>query len=419
MNNFFIRVQDKKVLSGAIIGAVATLTIASYHLALAINDETATSGNIKVLVVGGGGGGGRLNGGGGGGGGGDVEYNSSVSVTARAYAITVGGGGSGTSPVTNGTNSVFDDGGGSQIIAYGGGKGASGDDNNAGSGGSGGGAAYNRTSASAGSGSNVFGGGTATAGSPYPGGGGGGAGGAGSNGSGSIAGNGGIGIADASVGGLLTDANAGVGGYIAGGGGGGVGGGTPGTGGSGGGGAGGNSVIGNNGTANTGGGGGGNGNAGNGGSGGSGVVIISYATAVLGGDICGNAIVTTSGSNTICKYTSSGTFTPGGTRSSGIGLHTESSFSAIYAAASSTAQATYYQLQIGTYSSSNNMSTYWDSGKQSLSSSTPVGMRTPLVTSTSTFSSGQTYFWRIKFWDQTNGAGRWSTSSPVFMIAND
>jgi hypothetical protein len=63
------------------------------------------------------------------------------------------------------------------------------------------------------------------------------------------------------------------------------------------------------GTANSGGGGGG-GNAGGGGSsGGTGVVILSVPTASYSGTTTGSPTVTTSGSNTIIKFTGSGTYT--------------------------------------------------------------------------------------------------------------
>ena len=65
-----------------------------------------------------------------------------------------------------------------------------------------------------------------------------------------------------------------------------------------------------NGTANTGGGGGGASNTnGNGGNGGSGVVILSIPTSNYSSTTTGSPTITTSGSNTIIKFTSSGTYT--------------------------------------------------------------------------------------------------------------
>jgi hypothetical protein len=64
------------------------------------------------------------------------------------------------------------------------------------------------------------------------------------------------------------------------------------------------------GTANLGGGGGGGGGStGVGGNGGSGVFILSVPTANYSGVITGAPTVTTSGSNTIIKFTASGSYT--------------------------------------------------------------------------------------------------------------
>lgn len=90
-------------------------------------------------------------------------------------------------------------------------------------------------------------------------------------------------------------------------------------------------------------------------------------------------------------------------------------FSAIHVNASTTALATDYQIQIdtaGTFASP-----YWDSGKKTLASSTPQNMRTPDIFSTTTFAvDGTTYYWRIKFWDQTSMAGEWSTATSTFKM---
>jgi hypothetical protein len=51
------------------------------------------------------------------------------------------------------------------------------------------------------------------------------------------------------------------------------------------------------------------GNAFGGGSGGSGVVILSIPTAKYSGTTTGSPTVTTSGANTILKYTASGSYT--------------------------------------------------------------------------------------------------------------
>ena len=63
------------------------------------------------------------------------------------------------------------------------------------------------------------------------------------------------------------------------------------------------------GTANKGGGGGAVWGSGNGGAGGSGVVILSIPTSSYSGTTTGSPTITTSGANTIIKFTGSGTYT--------------------------------------------------------------------------------------------------------------
>lgn len=292
--------------------------------------------SIKLLVVAGGGSGGFTAGGGGGAGG--VRYSVANVTAGTTYTITVGAGGS--KPTVDGSNgnpganSTVTGSGFTTVTATGGGYGAHGSTGSAGyggDGGSGGGAGYyNATSGTSTGGNAVNGNGVegwyggnsesvdfAVYGSNYPfvAGGGGGA------GSGSYpfggwvtggpgqyywkGGDGGSGILDANVGGLLTATSSGVNGRIAGGGGGGVNWsdslygafgsayGVPGVGGSGGGGNGGeifavspyathynstqnaNTTMASSGVVNTGSGGGAGQEATNG-AGGSGIVILSY-----------------------------------------------------------------------------------------------------------------------------------------------
>src|SRR3989338_1710285 len=90
-------------------------------------------------------------------------------------------------------------------------------------------------------------------------------------------------------------------------------------------------------------------------------------------------------------------------------------FSAVHENASTTAIATSYHIQVdtaGTFTSP-----YWDSGERTLSSSTPMGMRTPNIYATTTFAlDGTKYYWRIKFWDQTEGEGDYSTATSTFKM---
>jgi hypothetical protein len=278
-----------------------------------------------LVVAGGGGGSGgngagsNNNGAGGAGAGGFRTGTASLNLT-QSYTVTVGAGGVGGtgdgSPDTgtNGSDSIF-----SSITSTGGGRGGSrgavGQTGGSGSGGAGGngsnrgaiaGGAGNTPSTSPSQGNN---GGSGWEGANLSqlnqGGGGGGAGAVGSNATSGVAGAGGAGATSA-ISGTTT--------YYAGGGGGGatnLGTAGAGTSSTGGGGAGSNSnTAATSGTANLGGGGGGGGGnataGSNGGKGGSGVVIISYpAPQKFGG-----GVVTTSGSNVIHTFNTSGTLSP-------------------------------------------------------------------------------------------------------------
>ena len=278
--------------------------------------STGSSVTATYLQVAGGGGGGgsftNTNGDGGGGGGGYLSGTVSLN-PASSYAVTVGAGGAGGNGAgvgqgTSGSNSLL-----SAVtttsIGGGGGGGSTGANayRNGLSGGSGGGAASYSGLGSVGAGTAGQGnnGGNANSSSGnYPGGGGGGAGSVGGDATTTVGGSGGVGLAN-SISGTST--------YYAGGGGGGCysTGGTPGAGGNGGGGAGNsNGGAGYSATSNTGGGGGGAGSTSattsTGGNGGSGIVIISYpAPQKFGG-----GVVTTSGSNVIHTFTTSGTLSP-------------------------------------------------------------------------------------------------------------
>jgi hypothetical protein len=264
--------------------------------------------NIEYLVVAGGGGGGGVQGAGGAGG---FRTAASFVVTpGTSYTVTVGGGGAGatsTARGTSGVDSVF-----STITSTGGGGGGGITPNNTGlAGGSGGGGGSNNGAGGAGNTPSTSpsqgsaGGSGSTDGATYTnGGGGGGASAVGANANSSAAGNGGAGTASSITGSSVT---------YAGGGGGGANNATK-TRGSGGAGGGGQGCSASDapsaGTTNLGGGGGG-GNSGtfNGGAGGSGVVILSVPTVSYSGITTGSPTVTTSGSNTILKFTGSGSYT--------------------------------------------------------------------------------------------------------------
>jgi len=234
---------------------------------------------VSMLVVGGGAGGGAGNGGAPGGGGG-VLSGTTLLNSGVTYTIVVGAGGAGGTYVYNGAagvdstfNSYIGSGGGKAYIYASGGP----------------------TELKAGSGdSTTF---YETSG---------GAGGAGANGSNSTpstqGGTGGAGLANSITGSSVT--------YAGGGGGGGSQNVPGGTGGTGGGGTGGGiTTPATAGTVNTGSGGGGGTTAVSSGSGGSGVVVLSIPTVQYTGTVTGSPTVTTSGSNTIVKFTSSGSYT--------------------------------------------------------------------------------------------------------------
>lgn len=261
----------------------------------AFNTTTLPQTNIASYLIVAGGGGAQQGGGGAGG-----FLTGSVTLTSGSvYTITVGGGGA--SGANGGNSSIT-----GLTTAIGGGAGGLGA--NGVSGGSGGGGGENTSTTTGGSG--TFGQGNAGGGnggfiaSPYPGGGGGGAGAAGGSGtSNTVAGNGGAGLSSSITGSSVFYAGGGGGGLYAAGG-------TAGVGGTGGGGNGSsNAANGAAGTTNTGGGGGGSGQNFSGGAGGSGVVILSVLTAFYTGNTTGSPTVTTSGSNTILKFTTSGSYT--------------------------------------------------------------------------------------------------------------
>lgn len=269
---------------------------------LTVNEGSYT---ISYLIISGGGGG-ATNGGGGAGG---YLSNSYVAIPGTAFTITVGAGGAANS---NGSPSSIT----GIATGVGGGTGGTiatprGTAGAAGGSGGGGGGGYN-------SGDPGGFGGTASQGSAGGGGGaqnvgygtgGGGGGSSAAGGGGNFdgpAGAGGAGTANAITGVSVTYAGGGGGGasnfYSS----------TGGAGGAGGGGAGGGVgplVPGGNGSVNTGGGGGGGSSGAAGGNGGSGVVILSMPTGNYSGTVTGLPTVTTSGGNTIVKFTISGSYT--------------------------------------------------------------------------------------------------------------
>jgi hypothetical protein len=279
---------------------------------------TPASYTVDFLVVAGGGSGGsgavNTSAGGGGaggyrnsysteqsGGGGSSEASLSF-VPGTVYTVTIGAGGTGTTGSTqgnNGSNSSISGTGITTITSIGGG-GAGGDNAQAGnSGGSGGGGGRAGTGG-AGTANQGFGGGGGAQAPNYPSGGGGGSGAVGTSSVGSVSGNGGAGLASSITGSSVTRAagSAGSGNSLYGA----TDGSNPATAGTPS-----SSATGGNANANTGSGGGGG--VTGGGNGGSGVVILRMPTASYSGTTTGSPTVTTSGSDTIVVFNSSGSIT--------------------------------------------------------------------------------------------------------------
>jgi hypothetical protein len=346
----------------------------------------ASTTSVYYLIVGGGGGGGS--GAGGGGGAGGVVYNSSGADLSsnQTYAIIVGSGGSAGTSSSGSNGSAGQDSKivgtylvSTSIIASGGGYGDGLGSISGGSGGCGGGGgtsgAFTTTGGSSTqtsyTGHTVYGtSGGGNAGyksTPYPGGGGGGAGGSGGSSTSSTqSGSGGAGVAISITGTSTYYAGGGGSSYYSSGG-------RVGDGGSG---IGGNGVY--NGTAysgsvNTGsgggGGGGGGGTSGYGGNGATGVVILKVPTTYLG-QYTGSPIVSTSGSYTILKYISSGTYTNSTSLSNTISNYSFSTLSTSFDTtgvddwctySSYTGQYMYLSNQSTTIYRSSNYGTSWSS----------------------------------------------------------
>lgn len=93
-------------------------------------------------------------------------------------------------------------------------------------------------------------------------------------------------------------------------------------------------------------------------------------------------------------------------------------FSAIYQDSDDGDLALYYQLQVAT-STSYWGAPIWDSAKTALNASVTEGNRSEDIPYIGTaLSPSTTYYWRIKFWDQSDAAGDWSTDTASFSIAS-
>ncbi|MFA6306294.1 MAG: FG-GAP-like repeat-containing protein [Patescibacteria group bacterium] len=93
-------------------------------------------------------------------------------------------------------------------------------------------------------------------------------------------------------------------------------------------------------------------------------------------------------------------------------------FSAIYTDSDSGDSAVSYQLQVSA-SSTDWTSLMWDSDKSPLATTTE-GSRSPDISYNSITPlemGGPAYYWRIKFWDDEDTEGAWSTSTASFIMA--
>jgi hypothetical protein len=91
------------------------------------------------------------------------------------------------------------------------------------------------------------------------------------------------------------------------------------------------------------------------------------------------------------------------------------SFSAIFTDPDTTDTAIYYQIEVNTSSNFLGID-MWNTGKQSIGPITN-GARSPLITYAGTPLSmnGVTYYWRIKFWDNHDLEGDWSSTASFSM----
>ncbi len=94
-------------------------------------------------------------------------------------------------------------------------------------------------------------------------------------------------------------------------------------------------------------------------------------------------------------------WTEGATNPTGVG-DTTPEFSAVFSDPDASDAGSYYQIQVNTNSSFTG-TVMWDSTQTSLSPTVPNGSRSQDISyAGSTLAIGTTYYWRIKFWDNSN-----------------
>jgi hypothetical protein len=102
-------------------------------------------------------------------------------------------------------------------------------------------------------------------------------------------------------------------------------------------------------------------------------------------------------------------------------LDTTPEFSAIFNDPDSGDNGVKYQIEVNSESDFTG-TVKWDSGAQTMTS-TPDGLRSPNIEygntgiSASLLANGQTYYWRIKFWDEADAESPWSSTASFTMNA--
>ncbi len=92
-------------------------------------------------------------------------------------------------------------------------------------------------------------------------------------------------------------------------------------------------------------------------------------------------------------------------------------FSAIFDDTNTSDTAVYYQIQVGTDTDWTSAE-MWDSSKTSQSACSENTRCDDIIYSGTSLSEGNTYYWRIKFWDNRGGEGSWSTTQQFSMASN-
>jgi len=108
----------------------------------------------------------------------------------------------------------------------------------------------------------------------------------------------------------------------------------------------------------------------------------------------------------------------GATNPTGI-TDTTPAFSAIYDDANTSDTAAYYELQVGDDDDFSNIESdyMWKSTKISMTS-TNENARCPDITYAGTALSDATYYWRVRFWDNTGARGEWSATQQFSFTSN-